>query len=163
MVGFVNGLYTTVSGLGGITLIEVLKTPSDRKLGLELTGSMGDDMKESMSVAKTLAWNLIPKDVKKDINDEMESCGNFGLHINLPSISTPKSGPSGTAAVTVGIVSRLTGVPVRNDICITGEANLMGKVTAIGGLDSKLEGGWKAGCKTAIVPKENEDDIKKRY
>jgi len=159
-VGIVNGLYATTAGVGGITLVQVTKTPSDRKLALELTGSQGDDMKESMLVAKTLAWNLLPKEIKKEIQEEMESSGTFGLHIHVPSLSTPKSGPSATNTVVVGIISRLCGIPVRNDICITGEGCLSGKVMQIGGLDSKLEGGWKAGCKKAVVPMENEDDVK---
>ena len=64
-VGLVNGLYATTSGLGGITIIESFRTPSDSKLSLELTGQQGDVMKESMKVAKTVAWNLIPEDIKK--------------------------------------------------------------------------------------------------
>ena len=63
----VNGLYATKSGTGGLTIVEVLKRPSDKKLELELTGSQGDVMKESMSCGKTLAWNLLPKNIKQEI------------------------------------------------------------------------------------------------
>ena len=69
-VGLVNGLYATASGLGGITIIESFKTPSESKLSLELTGQQGDVMKESMKVAKTVAWNLIPNIIKKRIYKE---------------------------------------------------------------------------------------------
>ena len=62
-----NGLYATASGLGGITIIESFKTPSDSKLSLELTGQQGDVMKESMKVAKTVAWNLIPIVLRKNL------------------------------------------------------------------------------------------------
>ena len=61
MVGIVNGLYATASGMGGITIIESFKTPSDSELSLELTGQQGDVMKESIKVAKTAAWNLVPE------------------------------------------------------------------------------------------------------
>ena len=136
------------------------------KLSLELTGSQGDVMKESMKVAKTLSWNLIPDSVKKSIKEDMENNGNFGLHIHCPDGATPKDGPSAGGAITVAIISRLCNVRVRNDMCMTGEIDLQGKFTAIGGLDAKLRGGEKAGCKIAIIPKENEEDynnIMKEY
>jgi len=159
-VGLINGLYASASGLGGLTPIEVVKSFSDTKLSLELTGSQGDVMKESMKVAKTLTWNLIPDSVKQKLKEDMELNGNFGLHIHCPDGATPKDGPSAGGAITVAIVSRLCNVRVRNDLCMTGEINLQGKFTAIGGLDAKLKGGEKAGCKIAIIPKENEDDYK---
>ncbi len=158
--GLVNGLYASASGLGGLTPIEVVKCFSDAKLHLELTGSQGDVMKESMKVAKTLAWNLIPDNIKKQIREDMELNGNFGLHIHCPDGATPKDGPSAGGAITVGIVSRLCNVRVKNNVCLTGEINLHGKFTAIGGLDAKLKGAEKAGCTMAIIPKENEEDYK---
>ncbi len=158
--GLVNGLYASASGLGGLTPIEVVKCFSDAKLHLELTGSQGDVMKESMKVAKTLAWNLIPNNIKKEIREDMELNGNFGLHIHCPDGATPKDGPSAGGAITVGIVSRLCNVRVKNNVCLTGEINLHGKFTAIGGLDAKLKGAEKAGCTIAIIPKENEEDYK---
>jgi hypothetical protein len=164
--GLINGLYASASGLGGLTPIEVVKCFSDAKLSLELTGSQGDVMKESMKVAKTLSWNLIPDNVKKSIKEDMENNGNFGLHIHCPDGATPKDGPSAGGAITVAIVSRLCNVRVRNDMCMTGEIDLQGKFTAIGGLDAKLRGGEKAGCKIAIIPKDNEEDynnIMKEY
>ena len=165
-VGLVNGLYASASGLGGLTPIEIVKSQSETKLSLELTGSQGDVMKESMRVAKTLSWNLIPDKVKKTIKEDMETCGNYGLHIHCPDGATPKDGPSAGGAITVGIVSRLCNVRVKNNMCMTGEINLQGKFTAIGGLEAKLRGGEKAGCTLAIIPKENEDDyfnIMKEY
>ena len=157
-VGLVNGLYASASGLGGLTPIEIVKSHSDSKLSLELTGSQGDVMKESMRVAKTLSWNLIPDKIKKAIKEDMDTCGNFGLHIHCPDGATPKDGPSAGGAITVGIISRLCNVRVKNNMCMTGEINLQGKFTAIGGLEAKLRGGEKAGCTMAIIPKENEDD-----
>jgi endopeptidase La len=160
-VGFVNGLYATVAGTGGLTIVEVVKTPSDRKLSLELTGQQGDVMKESMICAKTLAWNLLPKSVKKDIAEEQETFGNFGLHIHCPEASTPKDGPSAGITITTAIVSRLCNIKVRNDVAMTGEIDLHGNVHAIGGLDAKLEGAKRAGVELVLVPKDNEDDYKK--
>lgn len=157
-VGIINGLYASASGLGGLTIIEVVKSVSDTKLSLELTGSQGDVMKESMKVAKTLSWNIIPNSIKKQIKEEMDTFGNYGLHIHCPDGATPKDGPSAGGAITVAIISRLCNIRIRNDLCMTGEINLSGKFTAIGGLDAKLKGGEKTGCKIAIIPKENEED-----
>jgi endopeptidase La len=160
-IGFVNGLYATTTGLGGLTIIECVKTPSERKLALELTGQQGDVMKESMMCAKTLAWNLIPKNIKKDINDEFEMIGIFGLHIHCPEASTPKDGPSAGIAITTAILSRLCGIPVKNNVAMTGEIDLHGNVHQIGGLDAKLEGAIKAGVDTVLIPSDNLDDYEK--
>ena len=160
-IGFVNGLYATVTGTGGLTIVECVKTPSDRKLSLELTGQQGDVMKESMICAKTLAWNILPKEIKKEINEEMETLGNFGLHLHCPEASTPKDGPSAGITITTAIISRLSNVKVRNDIAMTGEIDLHGNVHAIGGLDAKLEGAKRAGVNTVLCPKDNEEDYKK--
>jgi len=160
-IGFVNGLYATVAGTGGITIIECVKTPSDRKLSLELTGQQGDVMKESMMCAKTLAWNIIPKNIKKEINDEMSNFGNFGLHIHCPEAATPKDGPSAGITITTAIISRLCNIQVRNDIAMTGEIDLHGNVHAIGGLEAKLEGAKRAGVRLCLIPKENEEDYEK--
>jgi ATP-dependent Lon protease len=118
-------------------------------------------MKESMICAKTLAWNLLPKSVKKDIAEEQETFGNFGLHIHCPEASTPKDGPSAGITITTAIVSRLCNIKVRNDVAMTGEIDLHGNVHAIGGLDAKLEGAKRAGVELVLVPKDNEDDYKK--
>ena len=160
-IGFVNGLYATVAGTGGITIIECVKTPSDRKLSLELTGQQGDVMKESMMCAKTLAWNIIPKNIKKEISDEITSFGNFGLHIHCPEAATPKDGPSAGITITTAIISRLCNIQVRNDIAMTGEIDLHGNVHAIGGLEAKLEGAKRAGVRLCLIPKDNEEDYYK--
>ena len=87
-VGLVNGLYATSAGLGGLTVIQVMKINSDKKFSLEkLTGNQGDVMKESMSCAMTLAWNIIPDNIKNSIYESKE---NFGLHIHCPNGGTPK-------------------------------------------------------------------------
>ena len=157
----VNGLYATSSGTGGITLIEVHKTLADRKLDLELTGQQGDVMKESMKCAKTLAWNLIPVNIKKTIKDEWENVGTYGLHIHCPECATPKDGPSAGAAITSAIISRLTNTPINNTVALTGEIDLNGNVHVIGGVDSKVDGAKRAGVKKVLLPEGNRQDYEK--
>jgi ATP-dependent Lon protease len=156
-IGMVNGLYATTSGLGGLTIIQVMKTISDKKLGLEkLTGNQGDVMKESMNCALTLAWNIIPNSIKKTINDSKEG---YGLHIHCPESATPKDGPSAGLAITTAIISRLINIPIRNDVAMTGEVDLLGKAHEIGGLYSKIQGAINAGIKKVLIPKDNEKDL----
>jgi ATP-dependent Lon protease len=151
-VGLINGLYATTSGLGGLTIIQVMRTISDKKFSLEkLTGSQGDVMKESMTCALTLAWNILPQSFKED--------GGFGLHIHCPESATPKDGPSAGLAITTAIISRIINVPIRNDIAMTGEVDLMGKACEIGGLYSKLQGAFNAGVKKVLIPIDNEKDL----
>ena len=157
-VGLVNGLYATSAGTGGITIIEVMRTPSDQKLSLELTGKQGDIMKESMKCAKTIAWNLLPYDIKKKINKEWEETGPFGLHIHCPEAATPKDGPSAGLAITLAILSRLCNVKILNTVGMTGEIDLNGKSHQIGGLESKLDGAKRAGITTVLVPEDNRSD-----
>jgi len=156
-IGLVNGLYATTMGLGGLTIIQVMKTISDKKLSLEkLTGSQGDVMKESMNCALTLAWNIIPDNLKKELN---ESKDGFGLHIHCPESATPKDGPSAGLAITTAIISRITNIPIKNDVAMTGEVDLLGKAHEIGGLYSKLQGALNAGVKKVLIPKDNEKDL----
>jgi hypothetical protein len=160
-IGLINGLYATTIGIGGITIIQVLKIISDKKLGLELTGQQGDVMKESMICAKTLAWNLLSIEQKKLIKDEWENIGTFGFHIHCPECATPKDGPSAGIAITCAIYSVLVGKPIYNNIAMTGEVDLIGNVKAIGGLDAKIAGAIKAGCTKVLIPTENEQDYSK--
>ena len=156
-VGLVCGLYATCAGLGGLTIIQVMKVNSDKKFSLEkLTGNQGDVMKESMSCSMTLAWNIIPDYIKKEINEAKES---WGLHIHCPEGGTPKDGPSAGLAITMGIVSRLVNIPIRNDLALTGEVDLLGNAHAIGGLYSKLQGALSAGVKTVLIPFDNKKDM----
>jgi ATP-dependent Lon protease len=156
-VGLINGLYATNSGLGGLTIIQVMKVNSDKKFSLEkLTGNQGDVMKESMSCAMTLAWNIIPDNIKNSIYESKE---NWGIHIHCPSAGTPKDGPSGGLAITLGIISRLTNIPIKNTVAMTGEVDLLGNSCEIGGLYSKLAGALNAGVKQVLIPYENKKDL----
>ena len=158
-IGLVNGLYATTAGIGGLTIIETFKTPSDSKLSLILTGQQGDVMQESVKCAKTIAWNLLPNDIKSNINKEWTDTGPYGIHVHCPEASTPKDGPSAGGAITLAIVSLLTNIPVKNTIALTGEIDLNGSIHSIGGLDFKIEGGKMAGVKLILCPKQNKQDL----
>jgi len=158
-VGLVNGLYATSAGVGGLTIIEAGKTHSETKFSLELTGQQGDVMKESMKCAKTIAWNLLPQEIKKKIQDDWKDNGSWGLHIHTPEAATPKDGPSAGGAITLAIISQLSGIPVKNTIAMTGEIDLNGNIKQIGGLVSKLNGAKKAGVTLVLIPRENEEDL----
>mgnify|MGYP003684847767 FL=1 len=155
LVGIVNGLYATSLGLGGIIEIQVTKTYSDTKMGITITGQQGDVMKESIQCAKTIAWNMLPDELQIKIKED-KSFG--GLHLHCPEASTPKDGPSAGGAITLAIVSMLTNIKVKQTIGLTGEIDLKGNITKIGGLDLKIEGGKAAGLKTILIPEENRID-----
>jgi ATP-dependent Lon protease len=158
-VGIINGLWANSLGFGGIIPIQSNYFPSKTFMELKLTGSQGDVMKESMNVAKTIACELTP-------NMEISKYENKGIHIHCPEGATPKDGPSAGTAITVSLYSLFNNLKIKNDIAITGEINLQGYVTAIGGLDLKILGGIKAGVKTFIYPSENKrefEDFNKKY
>ena len=87
----------------GITVIETFEIPSDSNLPLELTGQQGDVMKESMKVARTVYWNIIPCEIKKKLYTKCENDGNFGIHIHCPEGST-QDGPSAGGAIAWAII-----------------------------------------------------------
>jgi ATP-dependent Lon protease len=155
LVGIVNGLYATSLGLGGIIEIQVTKTYSDTKMGITITGQQGDVMKESIQCAKTIAWNMLPDEIKNKIKED-KTFG--GLHLHCPEAATPKDGPSAGGAITLAILSLLTNIKVKQTIGLTGEIDLKGNITKIGGLDLKIEGGKVAGLKTILIPEENRID-----
>lgn len=160
IVGIINGLWANSLGRGGIIPIQTMLYPSSIFLDLRLTGLQGDVMKESMNVAKSLAWNLTPNPNKKKLITQFSETKCQGLHIHCPEGSTSKDGPSAGAAITTAIYSLFNNKKINNSIAITGEINLQGEVTAIGGLDMKISGGIKAGVKTFIYPKENARDCR---
>jgi ATP-dependent Lon protease len=159
--GLVTGLWANALGKGGIIPIECIYFPATNPLDFKLTGLQGDVMKESMNVAKSLAWKLTTKKVQSSLLKNFKSTKLQGVHIHCPEGATPKDGPSAGTAITVAIYSLLNNKKVKNDIALTGEMNLQGKVSAIGGLKLKILGGIKAGVKEFIYPKDNEKDFKK--
>ena len=154
-IGIINGLWANALGKGGIIPIETMLYPCSGFLELKLTGLQGDVMKESMNVAKSLAWGLTPLARKKELIAEFEETKCQGLHIHCPQGAVSKDGPSAGTAITVAIYSLFNKRNISNTVAITGEINLQGKVTAIGGLDSKILGGIRAGVKRFLYPKEN--------
>ena len=150
-VGLVTGLAWT--SVGGETL-EVEVNVMDGSGKLELTGNLGDVMKESahaaLSYIRANALNLgIPADFYKTKD----------IHVHFPEGAVPKDGPSAGVTVCTAMVSALTGVTVRRDVAMTGEISLRGRVMAIGGLKEKTMAALRHGISTVIIPKDNERDL----
>jgi ATP-dependent Lon protease len=160
-VGMVNGLYATSSGIGGITPIQATKFPSEKMLELMLTGKAGDVMKESVQYALKVAFALLSKEEQDKIIEDSHNKKSFGIHIHCPDGATPKDGPSAGLAFTLAIYSLLTNKKVDNMVCMTGEIDLFGNAGIIGGLESKLNGGKKAGCTLALIPEDNMEDLER--
>jgi ATP-dependent Lon protease len=159
MVGIMNGMWANALGKGGIIPIESRFYPASSFLDFKLTGMQGDVMKESMTVAKTLAWSLTPKERQEELIKQFEETKNQGIHVHCPEGAVNKDGPSAGGAITLSMYSLLNNKPLDNTISMTGETNLRGRITAIGGLDSKILGSMRAGVKTVLYPKENSDDF----
>jgi ATP-dependent Lon protease len=155
-IGVMNGLWANALGKGGIIPIECYKFPAQNFMDLRLTGLQGEVMQESMNVAKTLAWKLTSGAHKTKFLTSIKKTQMQGIHIHCPEGATPKDGPSAGTAITTAIYSMLNHKKIKNTIAITGEINLQGKVTAIGGLTLKILGGIRAGVKEFIFPKEND-------
>ncbi len=160
-IGLVNGLYATSSGIGGLTPVQVLKFPSTKMLELNITGKAGDVMKESIEYSLKNAFSLLPQDLQDKIIEDANNKKSFGLHIHFPDGATPKDGPSAGLAITLAFYSILSGIPIKNDLCMTGEIDLRGAAGIIGGLESKLHGGKKAGCTLALIPNDNMEDLER--
>ena len=150
-VGVVNGLaYTTV---GGETLAVECATMQGSGQ-VQLTGQLGDVMKESARAA--LSWVRAHSDefgLDKDFHKELD------IHIHVPEGAVPKDGPSAGVTMTTALVSALTGRKVRQDVAMTGEITLRGRVLPIGGVKEKLLAAYRAGIKTIILPLENKKDL----
>jgi len=165
-VGHVNGMWANDLGIGGLMSIQCEWIPADKKLSLELTGLQGKTMKESMSVAKTVAWKIIPDEIKESFYKKWKESDMCGLHIHTPDGGTPKDGPSAGIIITTAMISQFTGIKCNPDVAVTGEINMNGEAKIIGGLDNKLYGAKRSGVKLALYPEENQrdvDDIMKNY
>ena len=164
-VGIINGLYATSGGDGGIIPIQVFNnfSPNANSYEIKLTGKQGDVMKESVHCSLTAAIDYIRRNIKKynikNLDTHLINNFKYGFHVHAPSTSTPKDGPSAGCAFTSAFISRILNRPIRNDVAMTGEIELTGKITKIGGLNFKLIGAKKAGVKLVFVPKENEKDL----
>ena len=155
-IGIVNGLYATTTGIGGLTMIQIVKYPSDKILDLTLTGKQGDVMKESVEYAKRIAYSLLTEEQQEKIISKP-----FGLHVHTPEAATPKDGPSAGAAMTLAIYSVLSNKKICNTVALTGEIDLCRNITAIGGVGAKLNGAKRAGVIKALIPEDNLEDLEK--
>jgi ATP-dependent Lon protease len=163
-IGFVNGMYATTLGTGGTLPIHAKFFPSDKFLDLKLTGLQQDVMRESMHVALTVAWNLTNVDKQTELRLMYDVINNkCGINIHTGDGSVQKDGPSGGCAITCVIYSLLNNISIKPEFGITGEIQMSGEVTAIGGLTSKILGSIKANVKSFIFPKENEKDFNEFY
>jgi ATP-dependent Lon protease len=150
-VGIVTGLAWTEFG-GDILTIEAIKMPGRGRM--TVTGNLKDVMKESISAAASYVRSrALDFGVKPPVFEKTD------IHVHVPDGATPKDGPSAGVAMTVAMVSVLTGIPIRKDIAMTGEITLRGRVTAIGGLKEKLLAALRSGVKTVLIPQENEKDL----
>ena len=151
-VGIVNGLAWT--SVGGITL-EVQGVLIPGKGALNLTGTLGNVMKESAEVSFT----YVKSNFEKYHIDEKEFLEKKNIHLHFPEGATPKDGPSAGIAITTAILSVLTGREIRQDIAMTGEITITGEVLAIGGVKEKVIGAHRAGIREVILPEDNRPDI----
>ena len=150
-VGVVNGLAWT--SVGGVLMpIEVITMKGTGKI--ELTGSLGEVMKESSKIAVSYVRSIAEK-----YGIDPDFYKNIDLHIHAPEGAVPKDGPSAGVTMTTALVSALSGLKVRSDVAMTGEVTLHGKVLPIGGLREKTMAAYKSGIKTVIIPVANKPDL----
>ncbi len=149
-VGVATGMYYTPMG-GDIMFVEA--SPMAGKGNLVLTGQLGDVMKESAQAA----WTYAKANAKKLFIDPRDF--QQDVHVHVPAGAIPKDGPSAGITMATALVSALSGRPARNDVAMTGEITLSGRVLPIGGVKEKILGAVRAGISTVVLPKENEADL----
>ena len=150
-VGIVNGLAYTQTG-GDLLKVEVAVMPGTGKI--ELTGSLGEVMKESAKIAHSFV-RTITKDYRIDENFYKDK----DIHIHFPEGAVPKDGPSAGVTMVTAMVSALGGIAVKREVAMTGEITLRGKVLPIGGLKEKTLAAYRAGIKTVLIPEDNVRDL----
>ena len=156
--GIVTGLvaYST-GGQGSILFIEVADMPGSGRV--QLTGKLGDVLKESVEVA--LTWvkaHSYELGLTHDVNEDIMK--NRSVHVHCPSGAIPKDGPSAGLAHTIALISLFSGKAVPPQIAMTGEISLRGRVMPVGGIKEKLIGALRAGVKTVLLPVQNRKDVK---
>ncbi len=149
--GVVTGLAWTPTG-GDILFVEATMMQGNKQL--TLTGQLGDVMKESAQAALSYVRSHAEElGINKDFFEKSD------IHIHVPAGAIPKDGPSAGVTMTTAIVSLLTGRTAKNDVAMTGEITLRGKVMPIGGLKEKVLAARRAGIRTVILPEQNQNDL----
>lgn len=150
-IGLVNGLaWTSVGG----ELLPIEASILDGKGTVQLTGNLGNVMKESANAAISYV-----RSVAKEYGIDPDFYQKNDIHIHAPEGAIPKDGPSAGVALAVVLISALADVPIRKDVAMTGEITLRGRILPIGGLKEKAIAAYKSGVKTVLIPKENERDL----
>ena len=152
-VGLVNGLAWTSVG-GELLNIEVVTVPGNGKI--QVTGNLKDVMRESASAALSYV-----RSISNRLGVDHEWYTKNDIHIHVPDGATPKDGPSAGITMATALTSAIANIPVRQDVAMTGEISLRGRVLPIGGLKEKILAAKQAGITTVIIPKKNEKDIVK--
>lgn len=149
-IGVVQGMAWT--SVGGVAL-EVQSVKMEGKGNLNLTGTLGDVMKESAHVAYSYVRHL-----SKNLGIKNKFYENEDIHLHFPAGATPKDGPSAGVTITTAIISALTGKPVRQDVAMTGEITITGDVLEVGGIKEKVIGAHRVGIHEIILPEGNKQD-----
>ena len=159
MIGLVNGLYATNMCSGGIVPIQLTANHLGKKSKfiLKLTGNQKKIMRESILYSFTTAINLLTSDAKELFFQRYP----YGVHIHTPEASTPKDGPSAGVAFTLAFLSIMLNLKIDREIALTGEIDLYGNVSKIGGVKYKIQGAFKAKVKKVFLPIENKEDVDK--
>jgi ATP-dependent Lon protease len=151
LVGVVTGLAYTEVG-GDILNVEAVMLPGNGKI--KATGKLGDVMKESIDAASSFVRSrAVNYGIEPPIFQRKD------IHVHVPEGATPKDGPSAGVAMVVAIISVMAEIPIKNDVAMTGEMSLRGRVLPIGGLKEKLLAATRSGIKTVLVPSENEREL----
>jgi ATP-dependent Lon protease len=151
MPGVATGLVWTPVG-GDIVFIEATKMPGGK--GFQLTGQLGDVMRESAQAALSYV-----RSKASELGVDERFFDHTDIHLHVPSGAVPKDGPSAGVTMATAIASLITGRPVRDDVAMTGEITLRGQVLPIGGLKEKVLAAHRVGVKMVIIPKRNEKDL----